>query len=106
MEETIIQMRQAVQSGLVFREGAVAVAAGSVGWGMFLLDHLEGTLGGSLAQLDRSALVTFAAGGSDLAAVAAAAREAELSARGPQRTRRQTPEGEVLEWELLFLQGH
>jgi hypothetical protein len=59
-----------------------------------------------LAALAQPALITWAAGSRNLQAVAAAAEHAALQPRGPVTTTRTTPQGELLEWQLLFLQGH
>jgi len=67
---------------------------------------LRGTLGERLRTLERCALVTWAAASGDLPGLAARAGEQGLKVRGPARTQRQTPSGELLEWELLFLGGH
>lgn len=67
---------------------------------------LRGTLGERLQRLDACALVTWAARSDDLSAVAGCAEQLGLRVRGPNRTRRQAPSGELLEWDLLFVSGH
>jgi len=67
---------------------------------------LRGTLGERLQMLDTCALVTWAVRSGDLGAIAALAALQQLRVRGPTRTRRQAPSGELLEWELLFLGSH
>lgn len=59
-----------------------------------------------LATLAEPALVTWAAASSELAAIAASARNAGLTAGGPVPSERTTPDGELLRWDLLFLGGH
>lgn len=67
---------------------------------------LDGTFGAALADLSHPALVTWALASRDLPAVAKRLAAAGLRARGPVRTRRRTPTGELLEWDLLFPAGH
>jgi hypothetical protein len=67
---------------------------------------LRGTLGERLQKLDECALVTWAARCGDLAGLANRATARGLKVRGPAHTERQTPSGDLLEWELLFLAGH
>jgi hypothetical protein len=67
---------------------------------------LRGTLGERLQTLDECALVTWAARSNNLADVAGRAAAQGLRVRGPTRTQRQTPSGELLEWELLFVADH
>jgi len=67
---------------------------------------LAGTFGAALAALAQPALVTWALASRSLPTVARALGAAGLETRGPQRTRRTTPTGQVLEWELLFVRGH
>jgi hypothetical protein len=67
---------------------------------------LRGTLGERLQKLDECALVTWAARCDQLPELAAAAVAQGMKVRGPSRTRRETPSGDLLEWELLFLGGH
>ena len=68
--------------------------------------ELAGTLGARLATLEAPGLVTWAAACADLDAVASAAVGASLTVRGPVLTQRQTPDGNMLRWRLLFLGGH
>ena len=68
--------------------------------------ELRGTLGERLRKLDACALVTWAARCDDLPGLASSAKEQQLQVRGPTRTQRETPSGDLLEWELLFLGGH
>lgn len=63
-----------------------------------------GTLGERFANLTSGGLVTWAAEG-DLAAISAALAECGVATVGPNRTQRQTAEGELLVWELLFPTG-
>lgn len=63
-------------------------------------------LGARLATLEAPGLVTWAAAADDLDKVASAAREASLEVRGPVAMERQAPDGTVLRWRLLFLEGH
>ncbi|MFU8816291.1 MAG: VOC family protein [Pseudomonadales bacterium] len=67
---------------------------------------LAGTFGQALADLSHPALVTWALGSRDLPRIAAHYAAAGLQTRGPVPTRRTTPDGEQLEWELLFASGH
>ncbi len=62
---------------------------------------LEGTLGEQFAGLSSGGLVTWAAEG-DLAKVQAALLSCGIRSAGPKQTRRKTPDGELLEWALLF----
>lgn len=64
----------------------------------------KGTLGERFAALSSGGLVTWAAEG-DLAAIAAALAECGVATAGPNRTQRQTAEGDLLVWELLFPAG-
>ncbi len=63
-------------------------------------------LAASLAELTQCALITWAVRSSDLAGLAVRAEALGLNTRGPIRTNRQTPDGAMLTWELLFLSGH
>ncbi len=63
-------------------------------------------LAASLAELTQCALITWAVRSSDLAGLAARAEALGLTVRGPIRTNRQTPDGAMLSWELLFVSGH
>lgn len=67
---------------------------------------LTGNFGGRLAGLEAPGLITWAAAAGGLSALAQAAARMELTARGPIATRRETPDGTLLQWELLFLGGH
>lgn len=67
---------------------------------------LAGTFGAALADLSRPALVTWALRSRDLPGIAQRLGGAGLQTRGPVRTRRATPDGTVLEWDLLFVSGH
>ena len=61
----------------------------------------EGTFGGALATLSDGGLVTWCAE-DELTGVATNLSSLGVSTSGPNRTKRQTAEGDVLEWELLF----
>jgi hypothetical protein len=63
-------------------------------------------LAGRLATLDEPGLITWAASAPALQELAGRAAALELVVRGPIPTRRATPDGGMLEWELLFLGGH
>lgn len=67
---------------------------------------LTGTFGATLAALPQPALVTWALRVGSLPPVAGTLAAAGLQTRGPLRTRRSTPTGQLLEWELLFVRGH
>ncbi len=67
---------------------------------------LAGTFGERIAGLESCGLITWAAAASGLAAVAERAAGMEITARGPVASRRRTPDGDLLQWELLFLGGH
>jgi hypothetical protein len=67
---------------------------------------LAGTFGAALADLSRPALITWALRSHDLPGIARRLTGAGLQTRGPVRTRRTTPAGDVLEWDLLFVSGH
>lgn len=60
----------------------------------------------ALADLVHPALITWALGRRDLAGVARQLAAAGLDTRGPVLTRRTTPDGAELAWELLFPRGH
>jgi hypothetical protein len=66
---------------------------------------LEGTFGGRLQKLQHGGLITWCARG-DLKEVAAALKSRSIESAGPIPTRRQTPAGEWLEWQLLFPRKH
>lgn len=63
-------------------------------------------LAGRLATLDEPGLITWAASAPALQELAGRAAALELVVRGPIPTRRATPDGGMLEWELLFVGGH
>lgn len=67
---------------------------------------LAGTFGERIASLEGCGLITWAAAASGLAALAERAAGLEITGRGPVATERQTPDGDLLKWELLFLGGH
>lgn len=67
---------------------------------------LTGTFGATLAALSQPALITWALRVGALPTVAGTLAAAGLASRGPLRTRRSTPTGQLLEWELLFVRGH
>lgn len=62
--------------------------------------------GRELAGLETPALVNWAARGSDLEAVAAAATAAGLAPFGPVPGSRRTEAGDLLEWRMLLIGGH
>ncbi len=64
--------------------------------------RLEGTFGERLGTLESCALITWAVGSADLGVVSRELAERGFACRGPVRTRRATPEGNLLEWDLLF----
>lgn len=65
---------------------------------------LSGTLGERFANLSTGGLVTWAVEG-PLSDIAAALKTQNIETHGPNRTKRQTAEGDTLEWELLFPVG-
>lgn len=67
-----------------------------------------GSVGERLAKLDAPGLATWVIRSNDLAALAEAAAgdDVEAVALGPVPTRRLTPQGDELSWELLFLTQH
>lgn len=67
---------------------------------------LAGTFGAALADLTHPALITWALASRDLRGIASHLAAAGLEPRGPVRTRRTTPTGALLVWELLFARGH
>ena len=67
---------------------------------------LTGTLGQRFAELSGPSLITWAAASPNLAALAEQVVNQTLTARGPVPTQRSTPQGESLNWELLFVGGH
>ena len=62
---------------------------------------LEGTLGAQFAGLSSGGLVTWAAEG-DLTKVQAILLARGIRSAGPKQTQRKTPDGDLLEWALLF----
>ncbi len=65
---------------------------------------VPGSSGERFSALSEGGLVTWAAEG-DLTQIAAALGEHGVSTVGPSRTQRQTAEGELLVWDLLFPTG-
>jgi hypothetical protein len=59
-----------------------------------------------LAALEAPALITFAAASADLPRVARTLEARGYQARGPVATRRTTPSGNLLVWDLLFPFAH
>jgi hypothetical protein len=59
-----------------------------------------------LKKLPEPALITWAVASNDLAGAARRAQAAGLQTRGPVATQRQTPSGDRLAWELLYLVRH
>lgn len=66
---------------------------------------LEGNFGGRLQQLKSSGLLAFAMMESSLSDLRDKFRRAGLKAGEPARTERETADGNLLVWELLFLAG-
>jgi hypothetical protein len=66
----------------------------------------NGGFAATLADLTHPALITWALRSPDLAGVARQLSAMHLETRGPVATRRTTPEGVELAWELLFARGH
>lgn len=64
--------------------------------------RLEGTFGERLGTLESCALITWVVGSADLGVLSRELAECGFACRGPVRTRRATPEGDLLEWDLLF----
>ncbi len=64
--------------------------------------RLEGTFGERLGSLESCALITWAVGSADLGVLSRELAERGFACRGPIHTRRNTPEGDLLEWDLLF----
>jgi len=71
-------------------------------------DPQPGSVGERLAQLDAPGLITFVLRRTDLAQVmqSVAGCGTDVSALGPIKTERLTPQGERLSWQLLFLTQH
>ncbi len=66
---------------------------------------LAGTFGGRLAGLEGGGLITWCAGG-NLLKVKDQLEARGVSCNGPVTTRRRTPAGLLLEWQLLFPRKH
>lgn len=66
---------------------------------------LAGSFGKRLTTLAEPGLVTWAAQG-DLDSVSNALAAHGVKALGPSRTERETEQGELLVWDLLFTRGH
>ena len=64
-------------------------------------DIPAGSSGERFTQLSAGGLVTWAAEG-DLPGIAATLGDNDVQTAGPNRTQRQTSEGELLVWDLLF----
>ena len=62
---------------------------------------IAGTFGEKLAGLSNGGLITWCAEG-ELNSLASKLKELGVATSGPNKTKRQTSEGNVLEWELLF----
>ena len=67
--------------------------------------NLENTLGELLVSKNTSGIRAWAVAVSDLASVAHVAQELGFRVRDRKEMSRKTPEGSLLEWELLFLDG-
>ena len=67
--------------------------------------NLENTLGELLVSKNTSGIRAWAVAVSDLASVADVAQELGFRLRDRKEMSRKTPEGSLLEWELLFLEG-
>ena len=68
----------------------------------------EGSFGHRLAAMPAPGLITWVLRTDALAKVAklSDSGDQDLTALGPMTTQRETPEGDMLSWELLFLGGH
>ena len=66
--------------------------------------NLENTLGELLVRKNTSGIRAWAVAVSDLASVADVAQELGFRVRDRKEMSRKTPEGSLLEWELLFLE--
>ena len=66
--------------------------------------NLENTLGEFLVSKNTSGIRAWAVAVSDLASVADVAQELGFRLRDRKEMSRKTPEGSLLEWELLFLE--
>ena len=67
--------------------------------------NLENTLGELLVSKNTSGIRAWAVAVSDLASVADVAQDLGFRVRDRKEMSRETPEGSLLEWELLFLEG-
>ena len=67
--------------------------------------NLENTLGELLVSKNTSGIRAWAVAVSDLASVADVAQDLGFRVRERKEMSRKTPEGSLLEWELLFLDG-
>ena len=67
--------------------------------------NLENTLGELLVSKNTSGIRAWAVAVSDLALVADVAQDLGFRVRDRKEMSRKTPEGSLLEWELLFLDG-
>ena len=67
--------------------------------------NLENTLGELLVSKNTSGIRAWAVAVSDLALVADVAQDLGFRVRERKEMSRKTPEGSLLEWELLFLDG-
>ena len=67
--------------------------------------NLENTLGELLVSKNTSGIRAWAVAFSDLALVADVAQDLGFRVRERKEMSRKTPEGSLLEWELLFLDG-
>ena len=65
---------------------------------------LTGTLGERFAHLTQGGLVTWAAEG-ELAWIQSVLSDLDIRSAGPKLTQRRTPQGDLLEWMLLFPMG-
>lgn len=65
------------------------------------LQMLSGNFGGRLATLSTGGLITWAARG-DLRRIKQTLNDRGIDSAGPVPTSRKTPEGQLLEWALLF----
>jgi len=99
-----------VHPGLGTRNALLSLGAGTY---LEIIAPIEGqppenSLGTRLCALSAPGLLTWVLRSSDLAATAARAQldPPALSALGPFPTQRETPDGDVLSWELLFLGAH
>ncbi len=63
---------------------------------------LQGTFGERLGSLETCELITWAVSSTELDVVSRELAGHGLACRGPVRTQRATPEGDLLVWDLLF----